>query len=239
MLSRFGHDVGAFEGDIENISDRGWSNDNGNMFFNDMVKVLKEAGFTKGLILLDEVEKIIAPQNSTERRAFTDSLRYFFMDGYCENVRQSFCSLLLTIHPYVQELLSPHWNATGLDRFAALSGELASDYTIYFEPLNQAFAIPLAQAYLNASRTNVSYNNLLEPFESDAITEALVLSGRVPGLFLTLLNNTVEKAVSEGIETINGEFIRDVAKIKEPQEPSRDDKAKHLTQTQVDLKKDE
>jgi len=161
-LANFGHNVSVFESYIENISDRSLSNDNGNMFFNDIVKVLKEAGFTKGLILLDEVEKIIAPQNSAERRAFTDSLRYFFMDGYCENVRQSFCSLLLTIHPYVQELLNPHWSATGLDRFAALSGDLASEYTIYFEPLNQEFAIPLAQAYITASRINEPPKNILE-----------------------------------------------------------------------------
>lgn len=238
-LSRYGHDVDKFEQWVRGITDRGWNDDNGQMFFNDFVKVLGKAGFTKGLILVDEVEKIIAPQNSAERRAFTDSLRYFFIDGYCENTRLSFCNLLLTIHPYVQELLNPHWSATGLDRFAALSGELASEYTIYFEPLNQELAIPLAQAYLNASRISEEYMDKLKPFTNEAIQEALVLSGRVPGLFLTLLNNTVEKAVSEGKDTIEATLIKEVAKFREPQEPSLDDRDRHLTQPQVNLEKDE
>jgi len=238
-LSKYGHESSKFEQWVENITDRGWNDDNGQMFFNDLVKVLCKAGFTKGLILVDEVEKIVAPQNSAERRAFTDSLRYFFIDGYCENSRISFCNLLLTIHPYIQELLNPHWNATGLDRFAALSGELASEYTIYFEPLNEELAIPLAQAYLNASRINEEYKDKLEPFTREAIQEALFLSGRVPGIFLTLLNNTVEKAVSEGRHTINATLIKEVAKFREPQEPSLDDRAMHLTPPQVDLEKDE
>ncbi len=238
-LAHFGHDIHKFEEQISQISDYAWSKNNGKLFFDDLIKVLKMAGFTKGLILVDEVEKIIAPQNSAERRMFTDSLRYFFMDGYSENARLSFCNLLLTIHPYIQELLSPHWNAAGLDRFSALSGELASEYTIYFGPLNQEHAIPLAQEYLDEARTENSYKGMLEPFTPEAINEALLLSGRVPGIFLTLLNNTVEKAIYGNRSTIDASLIKQVAKIREPQEPNEKDQTEQLIEPQVNLEIDE
>ncbi|MCP4112406.1 MAG: hypothetical protein GY749_43925 [Desulfobacteraceae bacterium] len=238
-LTRFGHSAIDFEQKfLDNLSDYTWKNDNDQLFFSDFVKVLTTAGFTKGLILVDEVEKIITPQNTQERRTFTDSLRYFFIDGQCENARFSFYRLLLTIHPYVQELLNPHWSSTGLDRFAALSGELDSEYTIYFEPLNQESAIPLAMAYLNASRISDNQKERLEPFNSEALVEALMLSGRVPGVFLTLLNNAIEKAIQSGWEQIGVDQIRSVAKIRAPIEPKRSDIIKPLIPAQVDLRKE-
>lgn len=235
-LARFGHDKNDFEGYyLDQISDRAWNENNGHIFFNDMVKFLALSGFTKGIILVDEVEKIITPQNSQERRDFTDSLRYFFVDGQCENARLSFYSLLLTIHPYVQELLNPHWKAAGLDRFAALIGELDSEYTIYFEPLNKELATPLAKAYLDASRLSNEKTDSLEPFEPEALEEALVLSGRVPGIFLTLLNNVIEKAIQEEHKIINAEFVRRVFQIRTPKEPSVEDLTNSPPPPQVDL----
>ncbi|MCP4353854.1 MAG: hypothetical protein GY795_51055 [Desulfobacterales bacterium] len=237
-LTRFGHSANDFEQHFLDLSDYTWKNDNDQLFFNDFVKVLTAAGFTKGLILVDEVEKIITPQNTQERRSFTDSLRYFFIDGQCENARFSFYRLLLTIHPYVQELLNPHWSSTGLDRFAALSGGLDSEYTIYFEPLNQESAIPLAMAYLNASRISDDHKETFEPFNSEALAEALMLSGRVPGVFLTLLNNAIEKAIQSGWQQIGVDQIRSVAKIRAPTEPEGSDIIKPLTPAQVDLRKE-
>lgn len=239
-LTYLGHAANDFKQDyLDTLSDYDWRRDNGQIFFDDLVKVLSVAGFTRGLILVDEVEKIITPQNTQERRAFTDSLRYFFIDGQCENARLSFYSLLLTIHPYVQELLNPHWEAAGLDRFAALSGELASTYTIYFDPLNQESAIPLAMAYLDESRISDDQKGNLEPFEREALEEALTLSGRVPGRFLTLLNNVIETAIQSGWQTIGADQIRRVAQARAPQESGESDTIESLPPAQVDLRGEE
>lgn len=236
-LTRFGHSAIEFKRrSIDDWSDYNWKKEGSQLVFDEFVKLLIAAGFTRGFILVDEVEKIITPQNTQERRAFTDSIRYFFIDGQCENAKFSFYKLLLTIHPYVQELLNPHWEATGLDRFAALSGELASEYTIYFEPLNQGSANPLAIAYLDASRISDDRNSLLEPFDPEALNEALLLSGRVPGKFLTLLNNAIEKAVQLEWEKIGTEEIRKVAQASTPIEPDESDIIKPRPSAQVDLK---
>lgn len=239
-LTYFGHSTSDFKQQyVNDLSDYAWRNDNGQLFFDDLVKVLVAAGFTKGLILIDEVEKMITPQNTQERRTFTDSLRYFFIDGQCENARLSFYSLLLTIHPYIQELLNPHWEATGLDRFAALSGELAPEYTIYFDPLNEESAIPLATAYLDESRISDDQKGSLEPFDHEALNEALMLSGRVPGKFLTLLNNAVEKAVQLEWGRIGTEEIRKVTRARVPTEPDESDIIEPSPPAQVDLKGEE
>jgi hypothetical protein len=237
-LALFGHSKIDFEQHfLSKISDYSWSKQNGAFFFDDLVKVFKAAGFTNGLILVDEVEKLVTPLNTVERRAFTDSLRYYFIDGQCENARYSFYRTLLTIHPYVQELLDPHWKATGLDRFAPLSGDLSNEYTIYFEPLNQESAVPLAIAYLNASRISDEKKGELAPFEKETLEEALVISGRVPGIFLTLLNNTIEKAILFEWGTIKADMVKEIAQARAPKEPGEIDILEPLPKAQIKLKK--
>jgi hypothetical protein len=215
------------------LSDADWRKIGGKLVFDDLVKLFNLAKFTKGIFLIDEVEKIIQPQNTQERRSFTDSLRYYLVDGQCENARLTFYSFLFTIHPYVQEILTPHWEASGLDRFAALSRELASEYTVYLEPLNQNSAVPLAKAYLDASSINGVDD--LRPFTVNALNEALIRTGRVPGRFLTLLNSVIERAIQENWETINDEQIQIVAQLKAPAEPDEQDIAEVLTPSLIKL----
>lgn len=235
-LNNFGHSATNFRRHyFDTLSDYYWRRDEGQLLFDDLVKVFTAAGFTKGLILVDEMEKIIPYQNTEERRAFTEALRYFFIDGQCENARLAFYGLLLTIHPYLQELLNPHWEASGLDRFAALSRELAAEYTVYFEPLTEGTAIPLAKAYLDESRISDDQKGTLEPFDADALEEALMLTGRVPGRFLTLLNNSIEKAIHEEWQTIGADHIRKVAQARAPKESDQNEALEALPPTQVDL----
>ncbi len=220
---------------LEIRSETAWRNDGGRVLFDDLVKLFTAAGFSKGIFLIDEMEKIIQPQNTQERRAFTDSLRYYLIDGQCENARLTFYSFLFTIHPYVQEILTPHWEASGLDRFAALSRELAPEYTVYLEPLTQNSAVPLAVAYLDASRLNRNDMGQLHPFTVGALNEALLNSGRVPGRFLTLLNNAVERAIQEKWQTIDVHQIQITAQMKAPIEPDELDISETLRPASVQL----
>ncbi|VAW33524.1 hypothetical protein MNBD_CHLOROFLEXI01-2983 [hydrothermal vent metagenome] len=223
-LTNYGHLPIKFQQNfLSKISDSTWRVNGVNYLFDDLVKLFRVAGFTKGLILVDEMEKVIRPQNSKERRAFTDALRYFLIDGQCENARLSFYSFFFTIHPYIQELLNPHWEATGLDRFAALSRELAPEYTVYFHPLDQNSARPLAKVYLDESRLSGKQEESFAPFTTEALDEALFKSGRVPGKYLTLLNQAVERAIKEGWETIDANEINRVLQLKAPGEPGEKD----------------
>jgi hypothetical protein len=203
--------------------------------FNDLVNLFTIAGFTRGLILVDEVEKIVTKQNIKERRTFVELIRHYFVDGPCENTQQHFYGLLLTIHPYIQELLAPHWEAAGLDRFAPLSRELADRYTVYFRPLQKDSAVPLVREYLNSARMADEDDESLAPLDGAAVEEALVLSGGVPGKMLKLLYEVVEKAVEEQWASINAENIRRIARTLPPEAPEEDVDTEQLPPADVDL----
>lgn len=222
-LAYHGHSLDAWQKHfLNNLTDFKWRQEGTNILFNDLVLLFELAGFNGGLLLIDEVEKIVGEQNVKERRNFADLIRYYLIDGPCQNTRSDFYGLFLTIHPYVQELLSPHWEAAGLDRFAALSREFAQEYTVYFRPLNRESAEPLVRVYLDAYRLNEEQKGSLEPFDSEALVEALVGSQNIPGKMLNLLYHVMEKAIKEGWDHIGAEKIRQVLQAIPPTEPEED-----------------
>jgi hypothetical protein len=179
------------------ISDSDWRKYGNELVFNELVTVLTEAGFTKGIILFDELEKIVQPQNSQDRRIFCEELRYWFIDGDNNNSRQSYFNILLVIHPYIQELLNPHWGASGLERFSSIGGEFDDQSTIFFKPIREEQAIPLAIEYMNRSRLQAEDQGSIIPFDKQALETALLKSFNVPGKFLSFLHQLIEKAIEE------------------------------------------
>lgn len=71
------------------------------------------------------------------------------------------------------------------------------------------------------------------------MASVIILSGRVPGLFLTLLNNVIEKAIQEQLNLINAEFVKKVFQIRTPKEPGGEDSTGPLAPTHVNLLEDE
>ena len=240
ILSRYGHDSSTWRRNfLAHQTDFRWRQIGNQLVFDDLVRLFVLAGFSKGLLLIDEVEKIVPYQNISERRAFVESLRYFFIDGPCENTRRDFYSLFLTIHPYLQELLAPHWEAAGLDRFAALSREFAQEYTVYFGPLNQELAEPLVKTYLDAYRIDNDQKGPLWPLDKAAVEEALFRTGGVPGKMLTLLYQIMERAIKEKWNAIGAEQIRQVIQVNPPEEPGGDEfDSTALPSSIPDLKKE-
>lgn len=193
------------------FSDFNWRVNGNNIVFDELVKVFKVAEFSNVFLLFDEAEKIITAQNTNERREFVDSLRYYFIDGNVENTSNSFYKLLMTIHPYSQELLMPHWKSAGLERFAELGTQQANDNTLFFHPIEQEeVALPLAQAYIEESRVENYNGNKYSPFEEDALRHAFLKSDKIPGKYLRLLFKLIEKAANEKLKSITKKEIESV-----------------------------
>lgn len=184
-----------------------WKQEANNLLFNDLVLMLDAAGITKFIILFDELEKVVPNQNAVERRNFCDILRFYFMDGKCENSTRSFYHILFVIHPYLQELLVPHWEASGLQRFAALGGDLADNYTVFFEGFDENNSIPLASAYISDALIHPDHSVGFKPFTEGSLKEALKKTLGVPGKFLTLLHTAIEKGVENNWDEIDVEQI--------------------------------
>ncbi len=212
-----------------------WRQDGGKIVFHDLVNLFLAAKFNRALLLIDEVEKIVPVQNLLERRAFVDSLRYFMFDGQCASANNRFFGMLLTIHPGLQELLLPHWNAAGLDRLAPINEPDAQRNTIYFPPLNARDAKPLVTEYLDYYRLPGAKFTELMPFDEDAIVEALVQSSGVPGKMLTLLSGVVDRAVELGITKINKQFVHQTYFQEAKAEPPVTENATPTSNPQTDL----
>ena len=213
ILARFGcQSDDIFKYYLNKFPDFYWKNKANDVLFVDFVKIFELAGFTHGIILFEEVEKIIVPQTSLARREFCEALRYFFIDGdssYNNNI--SFFKILLTIHPYLQELLNPHWNASGLSRFAGLSEDISDDYTVYFKPIDTPSAVPLAEAYINESRIKGSEFKGTYPFNEETLSLALKKSLGVPGKYLAFLHSVIERAIIEDWDSIGLKEIGSVS----------------------------
>ncbi len=198
-----------------NISENDWKKIAANLLFENFLKVFKVAGFTKGIILFDELEKVVQYQNVQERRTFCDELRYWLIDGNNANTKSEFYSILFVIHPYLQEILNPYWSASGLERFATLGGTNAENFTIFFKPLTNEQAIPLAIAYMKASRITADPPaSDIFPFTEEGLISAHKKNDGIPGKYLTFLYSAIEKAIENNWPEIGTNEIEQVSTIK-------------------------
>ncbi len=221
--------------------DSWWRNTGGEIVFDQFVKLFQAAGFTRGLLLVDELEKIVLRQNILERRTFAESLRFYLSDGDCPSAQQGFYGVVLTIHPGIQELLLPHWRNAGLDRVAPLHDPDIRQCEISFGPLDPSQADVLVLEYINAYRAKGEARTDLDPFTSDAIREALLAANLVPGPMLKLLHDAVEMAADCKQDVIDSEFIKKLYKGGKPpekREPNGDLEADRLPSSEIMLDSD-
>lgn len=186
------------------ISDSYFRKDQSKLLFNDIVKLLNFAGFDKGIILFDELEKVVQPLKKNDRRTFVDSLRYYLYDDLNEHTKLSFFHCLLVIHPYLQEILLPHWDAAGMDRFVSIGGQLSENYTILFNPIEDKLAITLAQEYIKNFRIeSEKIEDQIFPFTKEALKKAHEYEQGIPGRYLQLLHKAIEQGITNNWETIS------------------------------------
>jgi hypothetical protein len=239
ILSRAQNSVTLGSQLFSTLSDSRWRRDGSRIVFDDFVRLFEAAEFTRGLLLIDEVEKIVYHQNIGERRLFVESLRYCLFDADFANSKNKFYGILLTIHPGIQEILLSHWNAAGLDRFAPLAEPNAQETTIYFPPLDKKMAIPLVKVYLDYFRISQSKKGTIAPFKEDALIEALIKSGGVPGPMLRLLHRVIDHAIELGQSTISRSVVDKLYSISDRMEPREAIEEEILPPTKVDLTKKE
>lgn len=239
-LAKHGHDPESFrQCFLQTLSEYRWRQQGGQWLFNDLVRAFRAAGFTRGLLLVDDFERIVVHQNSKERLSFIENIRYYFLDGPFESTRSKFYSVLWTIHPYVQELLVSHWNTAGMERFCALGGELAAEHTIDFRPLETQAAVPLVLEYLNRARLSDQDRDQLQPFDHEAVVEALRLVKGLPGFMLALLSRVMEHAVQSNWPHVDKDRIREVFQQEPPPPADEEVSRPSLPPAQVDLRSEE
>lgn len=185
-------------------SDYTWKKDGCTMLFDTLVRILQGSDITHCIILLDEVEKIVTYQNFAEKRAFCDSLRNYFIDGSSINAITSYYKIFMTIHPNSQELLMPHWQAAGLERFSELGGNAAKDNTVFFRPIENTedIAKKLTLIYMNEAESRRDMNSIA-PFTDNALKAIMLKAQNVPGRFLKYMYNSIERGIENNWDVID------------------------------------
>lgn len=186
------------------VGDYAWKREGCTMVFDTLVRLFKAADITHCIILLDEVEKIVTYQNFAEKRAFCDSLRNYFIDGPSINAISAYYKLFMTIHPNSQELLMPHWQAAGLERFSDLGGNTAKDNTVFFRPIQNTGEMTrkLTLIYMNNAQINRDANSVA-PFTERALDAIMLKAQMVPGRFLRYMYNAIEKGIENDWDIID------------------------------------
>ncbi len=205
------------------LTDSFWRRSGPSMVFDWLVRTFRAAEFTRGILLVDELEKVVMHQNILERRSFVEARRYYLIDGNCQSARDRFFGTLLTIHPIIQELLLAHWQSAGLDRLAPLNEPDAKQCTLYLLPLDKSMALPLVTVYLDHFRRLQSDRGRIKPFNEEAVVEALVRSGGVPGKTLNLLHRVVEHAADESLAQMGKGLVDKVASDEPVLPPEKED----------------
>ena len=196
---------------FKKITDFQFRKDQSSLLFNDIVRFLEFAGFNKGIVLFDELEKVISPLNKNDRRNFVDSLRFHLFDDSNDHTKLSFFHFLFVIHPYLQEILLPHWDAAGLDRVASIGGELATKYTILFNPIEEYLAITLAKTYIEKFRINKEKcPDEIYPFTEKALYKAHEHEQGIPGRYLQLLYHAMENCIDNNWSNIDEKKIESI-----------------------------
>jgi hypothetical protein len=221
---------------VPTLKDSFWRKSGAMLVFDWLVRLFRAAEFTRGILLIDELEKIVVHQNILERRSFVESIRYYLIDGNCQNARDRFYGILLTIHPIIQELLLAHWHSAGLDRLAPLNEPEAAQCTLYFPPLDKEMSLPLVTVYLDYFRKVENDRGTIKPFTEDAVVEALLRSGGVPGKTLNLLHRVIEKAADQHLGQIDRPFVQEVASFSESLKPEQHEELPALPGPAVKLR---
>lgn len=113
-LAKHGHSADRFRIEfLLTVSEHRWRQQSAQWLTNDLVTAFRLGGFHRGLVFVDDFEKIVLGQNTAERRTFADDIRYSFVEGPTRAAQMGFYGLLWVVHPYVEEILIRHWNAAG------------------------------------------------------------------------------------------------------------------------------
>ena len=96
-------------------------------------------------------------------------------------------------------------------------------------------AEPLVTVYLDHYRLDPSYKGTIEPFEREAVIEALVKSGGVPGRTLSLLNRVVDKAAEQKATRISKQFVEEAWAMRERREATEIEESDPLPRSRVQL----
>lgn len=188
------------------------------LFLNQTTRCLKTAGFTGGILLIDDIENLTDRSTPKQIETFIKDFGLSFFRTGNETSNSNFYTLILTTHQQSAQKISQAWTVAGLSAsFPLVPGGHASLLTRKPD-LEQAIDMVIQYIKTYREPTFNSPSNYY-PFTEDAIKTVIKECDFHPRRFLSRFNRIMVEGISKSIKEITVEFIKTVPEVEEEEGP--------------------
>ena len=189
-----------------------------NLFFNDIVRYLRAAGFAGGYLFIDDIENLADKMARRHQLEFAKELGICTVRPGYANSAYGFFSCVLTTHDSVIRRLSAAWDEAGLSSFARLDPGAPTSVELPLPTPAQATAI--ITAHLDHYRLDHNDDGSIMPFTQDGLS-ALIQRGQLPRELLSNAAHTFMLAAERGVTYIDAQLVAEATEGQAAQ-PSTD-----------------
>lgn len=175
-----------------------------NLFFNDIVRYLRAAGFAGGYLFIDDIENLADKMARRHQIEFVKELGICTVRPGYANSAYGFFSCVLTTHDSVIRRLAAAWDEAGLSSFAPLNPDAPTSVELPLPTPEQATAI--ITAHLDHYRLNHDEDGSIKPFTREGLS-ALIQKGQLPRDLLSNAALTCMMAAEKGVSSIDAQLV--------------------------------
>ena len=175
-----------------------------NLFFNDVVRYLRAAGFAGGYLFIDDIENLADKMARRHQLEFVKELGICTVRPGYANSAYSFFSCVLTTHASVIQRLATAWEDAGLSSFARLNPDAPTSVELPLPTPTQATAI--ITAHLDYYRIDNAEDGSIKPFTDDGLS-ALIQKGQLPRELLSNAALTLMLAAEKGASAVDTQLV--------------------------------
>ena len=162
------------------------------LFFNDIVRYLRSAGFAGGYLFVDDIENLTDQMARRHRFEFAKEFGLCTVRPGYANTEYGFFSCVLTTHQQSVTGISQAWSEAGLAAMARMDPSAPTSIDLPLPTPDQASAIIIA--HLDHYRVNDEDEGTIKPFTEDGL-QALVGKSQHPRILLANGAHVVMQAV--------------------------------------------
>ena len=176
------------------------------LFFNDIVRYLRSAGFAGGYLFVDDIENLTDQMARRHRFEFAKEFGLCTVRPGYANTEYGFFSCVLTTHQQSVTGISQAWSEAGLAAMARLDPGAPTSVELPLPTPDQAIAIIIA--HLDHYRANDEDNGTIKPFTEDGL-KALVGKSQHPRILLANGSHVVMRAVQGDSTFIDASMVEE------------------------------
>ena len=176
------------------------------LFFNDIVRYLRSAGFAGGYLFVDDIENLTDQMARRHRFEFAKEFGLCTVRPGYANTEYSFFSCVLTTHQQSVTGISQAWSEAGLAAMARLDPGAPTSVELPLPTRDQASAIIVA--HLDHYRVNDEDDGTIKPFTADGL-QALVGKSQHPRVLLANGAHIVMRAVQGDSTYIDASMVEE------------------------------